>query len=334
MEQTKPNYRRLIIFAVIILVMIGVLIIALDWHEVRRIIGKAQWHLVLPAFVFVAISYSCLSYSFVVLNRSFGIKLKQWDLFEIGFVSIVLGHIMSFAGVPQYSLRLLLMKSRGLAVGDILAPSVFDSYLNNLAMLTLFPIGIIHLFVSHSLSRGEMVGFGITVAVVVVVLILASAIIFGRSIRAVALRVLTKLWHLITHHNIGNSVQIFDKTLTSGVSVIRSRPLVIALLVALIVGDWTSTVIAVEFCFDALGNPIGLGVLVTGFAIGITAGVLSMVPGGLGVQEGSMAGIYALLGVPFEQAILAAILFRIVYYFVPFLVSLGFYRRLLSEKIP
>ena len=149
MEQPKPNYRRLITLAVIILVLIGVAIIALDWREVRRVIGEAHWHLVLPALVFVAISYSCLSYSFVVLNRVFGIKLKQRDLFEIGFVSIVVGHIMSFAGVPQYSLRLLLMKSRGLAVGDILAPSVLDSYLNNLAMLTLFPIGIAHLFVSH-----------------------------------------------------------------------------------------------------------------------------------------------------------------------------------------
>jgi uncharacterized membrane protein YbhN (UPF0104 family) len=45
-----------------------------------------------------------------------------------------------------------------------------------------------------------------------------------------------------------------------------------------------------------------------------------------------MAGIYALLGVPISSAVLAAILFRIVYYFLPFLASLGFYRRLLRES--
>jgi hypothetical protein len=41
--------------------------------------------------------------------------------------------------------------------------------------------------------------------------------------------------------------------------------------------------------------------------------------------------------VPFEQAALATVLFRVVYYLVPFLVSLGFYRRLLrgeSELAP
>ncbi len=193
---------------------------------------------------------------------------------------------------------------------------------------------VLHLFVSHSLSRGEVVGFGITVAVVVVVLVLASGIIFNQRLRTAALGVLTSLWRSITHRDIENSVKIFDNTLTSGVDMIRAHPMVIIILLALIIGDWVSTLIALEFCFDALGNSLSLGVLVTGFAIGITAGVLSMVPGGLGVQEGSMAGIYALLGIPFEQAILAAILFRVVYYFIPFLISLGFYRRLLATNSP
>jgi hypothetical protein len=45
-----------------------------------------------------------------------------------------------------------------------------------------------------------------------------------------------------------------------------------------------------------------------------------------------MTAVYALLGVPFEQAVLAAILFRAVYYLIPFLISLGFYWRLLKGE--
>jgi len=72
-------------------------------------------------------------------------------------------------------------------------------------------------------------------------------------------------------------------------------------------------------------------VLLTGFTLGITAGAVSMVPGGLGIQDGSMAGLYALLGVPLQKAVLASILFRLVYYLVPYLVSLIFYGRLLRQ---
>jgi uncharacterized protein (TIRG00374 family) len=99
----------------------------------------------------------------------------------------------------------------------------------------------------------------------------------------------------------------------------------------LVVGDWVCMVAVLGFCFDALGNPIEPAVLLIGFVVGIAVGLLSMIPGGLGVQEGSMAAVYALLGVPLGQAVLAAILFRVVYYFAPFLVSLGFYRRLMGE---
>jgi uncharacterized membrane protein YbhN (UPF0104 family) len=44
-----------------------------------------------------------------------------------------------------------------------------------------------------------------------------------------------------------------------------------------------------------------------------------------------MAGIFALLGVSFEQAVLAAILFRVLFFILPYLFSLGFYWRLLRE---
>ena len=73
--------------------------------------------------------------------------------------------------------------------------------------------------------------------------------------------------------------------------------------------------------------------VVTGFAVGVAAGVMSMVPGGLGVQEGSMAGAYHLLGVPLEQGVLVSFLFRLVYYMVPFGVSLLFYRNVLRERV-
>ncbi len=42
-----------------------------------------------------------------------------------------------------------------------------------------------------------------------------------------------------------------------------------------------------------------------------------------------MHTVYALFGVPLEQAVLATILFRVVYYLAPFLISLAFYWRLL-----
>ena len=45
-----------------------------------------------------------------------------------------------------------------------------------------------------------------------------------------------------------------------------------------------------------------------------------------------MAGVYALLGVPFGEAVAVAALFRAVHYIVPFLASLVLYREMLRTK--
>lgn len=68
--------------------------------------------------------------------------------------------------------------------------------------------------------------------------------------------------------------------------------------------------------------------MLTGLTLGVAVALLSMLPGGLGTQDGSMTGVYVLLGVPLEQAVLAAVLFRLVYYAVPCSASLVVYRYL------
>jgi uncharacterized membrane protein YbhN (UPF0104 family) len=44
-----------------------------------------------------------------------------------------------------------------------------------------------------------------------------------------------------------------------------------------------------------------------------------------------MAGVYALLGAPFGPALLAAVLFRVIYYLIPFAFGLAVYGRLLRK---
>ena len=54
-------------------------------------------------------------------------------------------------------------------------------------------------------------------------------------------------------------------------------------------------------------------------------------PAGIGVQDFSMAGVFALLGYSFEQAVLASILWRGVFYLLPYIASLGFYWHLMRK---
>jgi len=323
------NIHRVTTIVVALFVVAGVLIVVLDWNEIRQVIGHAKWSLLLPALLFMATSYICLSYSSAVVFRAFGVQMNFKDLLRISFVVNVVTYLMNVGGATGMSLQFVLMKKRGLATEEILAPSLFQLFFSSLMLITLLPIGLFTITADNAISGSTRVGFGIAASILTLLIMAAGVIVFKASVRSTILHGLSRVIHFITRRNISTELNDFDMAMTRGVSLIRHRPIVLGVLLILAIGDWASTVICLWFCFYALGNSVGVGTLLTGFSLGITAGFISLVPGGLGVQEGSMAGIYALLGVSISTALLAAILFRIIYYFIPFLISLGFYRRLL-----
>lgn len=116
--------RKIVTLTVIAFVTSAVLIVVLDWDDVQQIIGKAQWELGLLALLFTFISYFCLIYGYVLVNSLFSIGAAKKKLFEVGFVSTTLNNILGFLGAAGHSLRVEVIKQRGIDAGEVLAASV------------------------------------------------------------------------------------------------------------------------------------------------------------------------------------------------------------------
>ena len=54
--------------------------------------------------------------------------------------------------------------------------------------------------------------------------------------------------------------------------------------------------------------------VVIGFSTGVFLSIINLVPGGLGIMEGSMAAVFSAFGVPLETAVVATVIFRASYY--------------------
>ncbi|MCB0003214.1 MAG: flippase-like domain-containing protein [Anaerolineae bacterium] len=331
METRQSKSQRLLVGVVLVLTLLGLTVIALDWKEIRQVVVAANWKLVPVALLFTALSYTCMSYAFAVSNRLFSVKMALHELAKIGFVSQVLNHLLSSGGAAGYSMRFLTMGRQGVRTQDILAASFFHFYVTSLGMLSLLPAGVAYVLLRHPLSGSMTRALGFGMVLMVAIFLLGTLTVFVRPVRTAVIHLVARAGRTVARRDINEPLAEFNDTISRGVDGARRRPARFLALLALVSADWIFSLIAMAFCFNALGDPIKAGVLVTGYTFGVLAGVLSMIPGGLGVQEGSMAGIYALLGVPFQQAVLAAVLFRIVYYFVPYLVSLAFYRRMLRQ---
>ena len=326
-----PKFQqRAITAGVVLLALVGVLVVLLDWREVREVLERAQWEWIPLTLLFTTVSYYCLSHSFSLINGSFGIAMSKRDLLWVGFVSSAM--IAAVGGLAGHAIRVLLMARRGLAASEVMAPSLFHGYIESLAFFALIPAGLIYLLLTHPLSPGVALWLSVGTGILGAAFAITAVVFFFGPARSVALRVVRAFIRLVTRRDIAPALRNFESTLNRGLREVRRRPQSLLLPVGLILADRVARVAVIWFCFQALGSNIEIGVTMTGFAIGVAAGVMSMVPGGIGVQEGSIVGTYHLLGVPLEEAVLASILFRAVYYMVPFAISLGFYRRLMRAK--
>lgn len=325
----KPKRQIIIFFAIVTVLLIAILVILLDWKEIKRVIGQANWEFTIVALIFTVISYGFLSFAFVEITKLFDIRGRALGLMEISYVGTTLDNIMAFGGAAGLSLRLVLLQRRGIPLNKAITASIFNSYLVGLIMLCLLSISLIYLLVNKSVHGGAAIGTGFSVIILVCLFVLATVIIFSESIRVIVINAITKIVRVIFHRDITSNLDSFSNSLSIGAASIYKNPVTLLKPVVPVIAYWLTMLIVLWFCFDALGDPLKPWVLLTGFSVGISAGNASMIPGGFGVQETSMAGIYALLGVSFERAILAAILFRVIYDFIPFFISLVIYRRIL-----
>jgi uncharacterized protein (TIRG00374 family) len=325
----KPN--RLATAIILAITLVGVIFVAADWQKMRRVLAEADWRYLPIVLLFTFLSYAFYSYGFAVVAQMLDILMRKRELAEVCFISTVVNHVLTTGGVVGYSLRYLLMSMYKVPFKDVISSSIFHVYLTSLDMLTILPLSFIFLMVHATVPQGAAISLAVMTLIFLVVLILSTGFVLLPTIRQPIISLLASLGSKILRRDYKPWLAQLNETMTHGGRAIRNRPIILVWIMVLTLADFICSIAAIGFIFTALGTTVSPGVLVTGYVIGIMAGLLSMVPGGFGIQEVSMAGIYALLGVPFEVAVLAAILFRLLYYLIPYFCILPFYNRLLHQ---
>jgi uncharacterized protein (TIRG00374 family) len=330
---TQPGLKhRTVVLIVAAMVVLGLLLVFLDWGQVRQVLMQANWEFLLLALFFTAISLGCLAASYALVVRIFGVAIELGELFRVGLISNILNHLLPTGGAGGYSLGLALAGRRGYSLSDMVGASLRHGYISSIVMMAMLPVGLLYLAITHPLSPRAAWGVVAAAVILVALMVFLTALVIRPPLRTKVLSLLARIWRRLSKRDIGNALDTFDQTMTRGVDAMRAAPSVAWSILALSIGDLVATLATVHYCFRALGPAPSLGVLATGFIIGVAAGTISLIPGGLGVQEGSMAGMYHLLGVPLEQAALAAILFRAIYFLIPFVLTLPLYGRVLRTS--
>ncbi len=337
----RPRTYTLAGFTVLLFLgILGVLLFFADLEQFGTVISRLDTRFLALAVLTTLLSYFFNYLGFRGLVRAVDCDLHGGSLFRIAFASATVSYLFSAGGVSGMTLRLYLLRRQGIRTHMTLIVSLVSTLLNNVVLLLFVVVGFGRLMLNGSLNLVQQVLSGLIVSLSS--LLVASALV-GLYNRRVLDLVLTLGSRLIRRAAVllpsipflrkatEENLQVFRLEFREAAALITSHRRKITIPFLYILLDWAAAAAVLYLCFLATGYWIAPGILAAGFAVGVFIFLISIVPGGLGIMEASMAALYVSLGVPLAEALVALLAYRIFYYFLPFGLSLLLCGPLLRE---
>lgn len=264
---------------------------AVHYREVREALGALTTGHVLLALLFTAVNYLVLSCYDQLAFRHVGKNIARWRIALTALIGYAVSNSVGFAVLSGTAVRHRFYSRWGLSVTDLVWVVVFNSATYWLGLLTL--AGWSLAFHPHTYLQGGFVETGVQWLGGICLALAAAYLILSAVCRA-PFRVR------------GFEIRVPGPPLALG-----------QLLVSM--ADWAVAAAVLHTLLPEARPPYG--VLLGAFLAAQVFGLISHVPGGLGVFEGAML---LMLGpyLPADRIIAALLLFRLIYYVMPLTLAL------------
>ena len=293
------------------------------WHDAN------SWYLLLACLASATI-YVFMGLSLWETLKLLGRKINLGAAISIAFVSTTVNYLVSSMGASGFALRAHLLGKRKVPLGISVMASIIISVLLYFILIVIILLGSLLLILNHNASPEQMIRNFMVVVVIAVIGALITAFIFNNRFRYKAMRK-TFLWiNKVIYKLFGalipkNNFSAFAMQLDNGLKTIHKNKAKLTLATLYICGDWIFTILILYLAFLAIGIKMQIGVLLAGFAIGMVTTLIPLLPGGLGAMELAMTSVFSQMGIDWDSALMAALIYRFVYYIIPGIISVFVY---------
>lgn len=301
-----------------------------DFDELWEVLTHANpWLLSLPLLCMVA-SYLTMARSYQQISIAAGCPVPLVEMLKITFVANSMNYLVSTGGLSGFAVRMYFFTRLGIPSQTAVIISLAQTFLTNCMLLLFLLGGFAYVFTSRTLTGSALVVTLVMLVIFILAAILAALLLLHARLRRRTLFRTAQAAHWVLHRVTPNRapprthIWRYQFNLNRGIGFLLARRRAMVGPVVYIALDWLLTILILHTAFVAVRYDIAFSQVIVGFAVGIVLSFASLIPGGLGVMEGSMAAVFASMGVPFETAVVAVLIFRIVYYLLPLLISLFF----------
>ncbi|MEI8361427.1 MAG: flippase-like domain-containing protein [bacterium] len=306
------------------LLLILIVILIFDFNKLKLVLTQANYSYLFLALISSLISVTLAALGFVIAANIFQVDSDFRRRFKAGWLGVAMNNLIMSGGAVGYGIRIKLLESRKTRTKQIIGASLFYSYIFQLFMVVVLPICLLYFYNSQivfpSIVR-RLILAGIVISLIMVVFF--SSVFFISRFRRYFFSKLSVLFFKLFKKNWQNHFLEIDELLSDSLSMGNIASIV--LLLFSVAADWVFCTAALFLAFLALGVHVSVLFLFCAFVVSVAIGYISVLPGGLGTQDLSLTGILVLGGYDLHIAILASILFRLIYYIIPYAFATLYY---------
>lgn len=290
------------------------------------------------ALVASAVSYLCIAGVLHRLIKGIGHSLPYASSFQISLLSCTLNYVMAIGGLSGVAAKVYLLSKEKIPASNTLSVSMVHGFLTNTVAVAFIYIGFFFLYSGYKLNRRQLeVGIVILLIAFFLTWLTIQTIVheaFRKKFFAFLLRLAQKVSCRVGHaHWVHRErAEAFFENFNESMNLLLRQGGFLLAPALLAFVDWVAMFCCLKLAFMAVRYPVSDAVLLVGFSVGLFTGIFSLTPASIGLMEGSMAGSFYLMGLDYDAALAATLLFRVLYYFVPILVSLFFYKKFFPSQ--
>lgn len=340
-ETEKKNRWKLVvnILTIVALVVLGIFL----WPQIKETfenLGRVNAVVLLLIIPIQVANYDAYARMYRYLFDILGSKTRYWDMFKVSLELNLVNQVFPSGGVSGFSYYGVRMKDFGVSPGKATLVQTMKFVLLFVSFEVLLLVGLLLLALGNQANNVTIL-VASSLATFLLVATVGAAVIIGSERRINAFftfvtKFLNKAIHLVRPKHPETisvaGVQRTFKELHENYLILKKdyKLLIGPTLFALVCN--ASEIATIYVVYVAFGHWVNPGAIILAYAIANFAGLISVLPGGIGIYEAIMTAVLATAGIPPSLSLPVTVMYRVLNAIVQIVPGYYFYHKALRPQ--
>lgn len=330
-------------FLLAVILLLGIIFIISRFSEVRNITETLQasnfWYLLL-AVIIEGLWLLNVNITWQRIYRSVGVEMSRWHLFQMVNAANFTNTVAPTGGASIVAIYLDDAHRRGIPGARVAVAYALNLLFDFTGMLVILVFGLAEMAERNNIHWPEITASAILLASAAGLAAILYLAMKSSDQLANFLAVCTRGINFILRPFIHREYLQIERSRTfateaaEGIALLRDNSRSLWTILGLAVVNKLLLLAILLASFWAFSVPFSPGTIIAGFSIGYLFVIVSPTPMGIGFMEGAMTLTLATLGVTVEAAAVITLTFRLITFWIPFLIGMASIRHLKMEGNP